>query len=106
MKTVFDSWDYKVSELPRYWCNFSIPFIDFFAWLGWATDLKTVSDEMIRKRVLRTGDGSHRYSQEELKKKTARELLDIYNANKSSSDNNNFYPKDTLWGWGEATAKN
>jgi stearoyl-CoA desaturase (delta-9 desaturase) len=27
-------WDYKVSELPRYWCNFTIPFIDFFAWLG------------------------------------------------------------------------
>lgn len=27
-------WDYKVSELPRYWCNYTLPFIDFFAWLG------------------------------------------------------------------------
>lgn len=27
--------------------------------IGWATDLKTVSPEMIRKRALRTGDGSH-----------------------------------------------
>lgn len=55
-------WDYKVSELPKYYCNFTIPFIDLFAWLGWATDLKTVSTEMIRKRVMRTGDGSHRYA--------------------------------------------
>lgn len=55
-------YDYKVSELPTYYCNFTIPFIDFFAYIGWATDLKTVSDEMIRKRVLRTGDGSHRYA--------------------------------------------
>ena len=38
-------WDYKVSELPRYWCNFSIPFLDFFAWLGWATDLKTGNEK-------------------------------------------------------------
>jgi stearoyl-CoA desaturase (Delta-9 desaturase) len=39
-------WDYKVSELPRYWCNFSIPFLDFFAWLGWATDLKTGNEKL------------------------------------------------------------
>lgn len=106
-------WDYKVSELPRYWCNFSIPFLDFFAWLGnflvveqfllfnnelylgWATDLKTVSEEMIRKRVLRTGDGSHKYSKE---KATAKELLNAYNNN---NNNEAEEPVDTLWGWGE-----
>jgi stearoyl-CoA desaturase (delta-9 desaturase) len=33
--------------------------IDFFAKIGWAYELKTVSEEMIKKRVLRTGDGSH-----------------------------------------------
>lgn len=74
-----------MSERDRYWCNFSIGFIDFFAWLGWAYDLKTgfvclmikrfeltryffllVSDEMIRKRVMRTGDGSHRYAKADL----------------------------------------
>lgn len=85
--------DYKVSELPRYWCNFSIPFLDFFAWLGWATDLKTVSDEMIRKRVLRTGDGTHRYAPKKL-----------------SDSNNNEFEKgervDTLWGWGECLILN
>jgi stearoyl-CoA desaturase (Delta-9 desaturase) len=30
-------------------------FIDFFAKIGWATDLKTVSDDLIRKRIIRTG---------------------------------------------------
>lgn len=25
------------------------------AWIGWATDLKTVSPELIKKRMLRTG---------------------------------------------------
>lgn len=82
-----------------YWCNFSIPFLDFFAWLGWATDLKTVSDEMIRKRVLRTGDGSHRYSKDELAKKTAKELVDAFNNNNNNQEEVEHV--DTLWGWGE-----
>lgn len=30
--------------------------------LGLAHDLKTVSDELIRQRCLRTGDGGHRFS--------------------------------------------
>jgi len=30
-----------------------------FSKIGWAYDLKTVSPEMIKKRVVRTGDGSH-----------------------------------------------
>lgn len=88
-------WDYKVSELPRYWCNFSIPFLDFFAWLGWATDLKTVSDEMIRKRVLRTGDGTHRYAKEKI---TAKELVDTFNNNNDGETDEHV---DTLWGWGK-----
>lgn len=52
-------WDYKTSELGKYSVNFSTAFIDFFAKIGWAYDLKTVSEEMIKKRVERTGDGSH-----------------------------------------------
>jgi stearoyl-CoA desaturase (Delta-9 desaturase) len=35
-------WDYKTSELPLYVFNFSCLVIEFFAWLGWATELKTV----------------------------------------------------------------
>jgi stearoyl-CoA desaturase (delta-9 desaturase) len=52
-------WDYKTSELGKYSVNFSAALIDFFAKIGWAYELKTVSEEMIKKRVLRTGDGSH-----------------------------------------------
>lgn len=50
---------------------------------------------MIRKRVLRTGDGSHRYS----KAKTTRELLDAYNNNSNNNDGDD-ENVDTLWGWG------
>lgn len=38
--------------------NLTTAFIDFFAKIGWAYDLKTVSAEIIQKRVERTGDGS------------------------------------------------
>lgn len=43
----------------KYSVNFTAAFIDFMAKIGWAYDLKTVSDDMIKKRVERTGDGSH-----------------------------------------------
>lgn len=38
--------------------NLTTAFIDFFAKIGWAYDLKTVSQEIIQKRVERTGDKS------------------------------------------------
>lgn len=38
--------------------NLTTAFIDFFAKIGWAYDLKTVSNEIIQKRVERTGDHS------------------------------------------------
>jgi stearoyl-CoA desaturase (delta-9 desaturase) len=52
-------WDYKTAELGNYRTNFTTAFIDFFAKIGWAYDLKTVPMSMIAKRVKRTGDGSH-----------------------------------------------
>ncbi|XP_011858434.1 PREDICTED: acyl-CoA Delta(11) desaturase-like [Vollenhovia emeryi] len=52
-------WDYKTAELGNYTFNFTTAFIDFFAKIGWAYDLKSVSEDMIRKRVKKTGDGSH-----------------------------------------------
>ncbi|XP_061706552.1 acyl-CoA Delta-9 desaturase-like [Cydia pomonella] len=52
-------WDYKAAELGSSIYNLSTMFIDFFAKIGWAYDMKTVSDELIQKRVERTGDGSH-----------------------------------------------
>ncbi|XP_065209499.1 acyl-CoA Delta-9 desaturase-like [Planococcus citri] len=52
-------WDYKTAELGDYSLNPTTAFIDFFTKIGWAYDLKTVSAEMVKKRVERTGDGSH-----------------------------------------------
>jgi len=52
-------WDYKTAELGNYRMNFTTAFIDFFAKIGWAYDLKSVSSEIIEKRVKRTGDGTH-----------------------------------------------
>lgn len=52
-------WDYKTAELGNYRANFTTAFIDFFARIGWAYDLKTVPMSMVKRRVERTGDGSH-----------------------------------------------
>lgn len=52
-------WDYKTAELGDYHLNYTTAFIDFFAKIGWAYDLKSVSTEIIKKRVERTGDGTH-----------------------------------------------
>lgn len=52
-------WDYKTSELRKLPFNFTLRFIHFFAQIGWAYELKTVSDEMVERRVRRTGDGTH-----------------------------------------------
>lgn len=52
-------WDYKAGELGNTICNFTSIFIDFFSKIGWAYDLKAVSEEIIVKRAARTGDGTH-----------------------------------------------
>ncbi|CAG9113322.1 unnamed protein product [Plutella xylostella] len=52
-------WDYKTAELGHYSLNLSKLFIDTMSLLGMAYDLKTVSRDVIEKRVKRTGDGSH-----------------------------------------------
>ncbi|XP_020298079.1 acyl-CoA Delta(11) desaturase-like isoform X2 [Pseudomyrmex gracilis] len=46
-------WDYKAAELGNYSLNITTAFIDFFALLGWAYDLKTASPDIVKKRVLR-----------------------------------------------------
>lgn len=52
-------WDYKTGELGNYNNDMATLFIDCMAKIGWAYDLKTVSLEMIKRRAIRTGDGSH-----------------------------------------------
>ena len=73
-------WDYKSSELGNYKTNTPTAFIDFFAWLGLAYDLKTVPISMINKRAARTGDGSRKSKFVE-------------------SDNQNEHGDDNVWGW-------
>ncbi|XP_034827051.2 acyl-CoA Delta-9 desaturase-like [Maniola hyperantus] len=53
-------WDYKAAELGNYSANFTTFFIDRMAKIGWAYDLRTVTPELIKKRVERTGDGTHK----------------------------------------------
>lgn len=52
-------WDYKTSEWGACELNFTTYFINWCAKLGLAYDMKSVSKEIIDKRVERTGDGSH-----------------------------------------------
>lgn len=70
-------------------------FIDLFAWIGWATDLKTASDEMVRKRVLRTGDGTHPYCVE-ASKMTKKFGIDSNNNGVEGNEGSEVY-----WGLGK-----
>ncbi|XP_063362772.1 acyl-CoA Delta-9 desaturase [Cydia amplana] len=49
-------WDYRTSELGR--INISTGFIDAFAKIGWAYNLKTATKAMIISRAKRSGDGT------------------------------------------------
>ncbi|XP_050346626.1 acyl-CoA Delta-9 desaturase [Nymphalis io] len=49
-------WDYRTSELGK--LNLSTKFIDVFAKIGWAYDLKAATSSMILNRAKRSGDGS------------------------------------------------
>lgn len=51
-------WDYKAAEFGNYRTNLTTAFIDFFARIGWAYNMKTVPTEAVKKRAERTGDGS------------------------------------------------
>ncbi|CAG9113394.1 unnamed protein product [Plutella xylostella] len=74
-------WDYKAAELGNYSTNLSTAVIDIAAKYGWAYDLKTVSEDMIRRRVNRTGDGSHPTSRQD-----------------PPSDGHH-HPDNPIWGW-------
>ncbi|KAI5631259.1 fatty acid desaturase domain-containing protein [Phthorimaea operculella] len=51
-------WDYKTAELSDRF-NVSADIIKFLEKIGLAYDLKTASPELVRKRIMRTGDGTH-----------------------------------------------
>ncbi|KAH0568534.1 acyl-CoA Delta-9 desaturase-like [Cotesia glomerata] len=52
-------WDYKTSEFKSVFFNATTCWIDMFAQIGWAYDLRTVSLEHIKRTVQRRGDGTH-----------------------------------------------
>ncbi|XP_026757907.2 acyl-CoA Delta-9 desaturase-like [Galleria mellonella] len=51
-------WDYKAAELSMHF-NQTASIIRFMEKIGLAYDLKTASPEMVRNRIIRTGDGTH-----------------------------------------------
>lgn len=58
-------WDYRTAELGNNRLNMTTLFIDFFAAIGWAYDMKTVPEDMIRKRAERTGDNTNLWGWED-----------------------------------------
>ena len=52
-------WDYKTAEIGGNHVNLTTCFIDFCACIGWAYDLKAAPLSMVKRRVERTGDGTH-----------------------------------------------
>lgn len=86
-------WDYKAAELPAYGMNATTAFIDLMAKLGQAYDMKTVSEEMITRRALRTGDGSR------IPKEETRKLVEQY---LSTLD---YKKEDLVWGWDDKDLK-
>jgi len=82
-------WDYKTAEF-GFKYNFSTVFIHFFAMIGWAWDLKTVSHKLLVDRINRTGDGSHPFHN--------------HNNNETKDDTSVPAP-NTYWGWGDKDMK-
>ncbi|CAL8142140.1 unnamed protein product [Orchesella dallaii] len=83
-------WDYKAAEF-GYKINVSTMFIHFFAMIGWAYDLKTVSHQLLVDRINRTGDGSH-------------PLFNHAHVHDKTPINNDHKHSETslpAWGWGD-----
>jgi len=85
-------WDYKTAELGNYRYNISTAFIDFFAKIGWAYDLKTVSKETIQKRMARSGDFNVNYSDAKIE-----DLMRLSEARHEHTE-----PTELIWGWDDA----
>lgn len=90
-------WDYKTSEFSQYRTNFTTGFIDFFSKLGWAYDMKTVSEDVINKRIVRTGDVGERGI-------TARDeaIRRLLVEGHDDPNNNNYKDSQMIWGWDDA----
>lgn len=52
-------WDYKAAELGNYSFNVTTFWLDIFAKIGWAYDLKSPTKELVLQAIKKRGDGSH-----------------------------------------------
>lgn len=90
-------WDYRASEF-GYHINISTRIIDWFAKIGWAYDLKTVSKELIERRVARTGDGSRQEGRNDGK---LYENQKQENRRKNQNVHHKHCDGEEIWGWGD-----
>ncbi|KAG8228317.1 hypothetical protein J437_LFUL007035 [Ladona fulva] len=77
-------WDYRAAELGYRDASLTTQLIDFMERIGWAKDLRTASCDMVRKRTLRKGDGSHTVITESTAANKNGEILTTNNKRKSS----------------------
>lgn len=52
-------WDYKAAELGNYSVNMTTFFLDAFNKIGWAWDMKQPSKELVKRTIIKHGDGTH-----------------------------------------------
>ncbi|XP_058453624.1 acyl-CoA Delta-9 desaturase-like [Malaya genurostris] len=52
-------WDYKAAELGNYRTNITTFWLDLFAKIGWAYDLKEPSKELVQRTIDKYGDGTY-----------------------------------------------
>lgn len=90
-------WDYRTSEFSTYRTNFTTGVIDFFSKIGWAYDMKTVSEDIINKRILRTGDVPRNEKDLTDREQEIRRLL--IEGHDADPSNNNYKDKQMIWGW-------
>ncbi|KAK9504993.1 hypothetical protein O3M35_009151 [Rhynocoris fuscipes] len=84
-------WDYKTSEFSGYRSNITTAFIDLWARMGLAYQLKTTTLDMIEKRAKRSGDGS-RFP-------TKGNKDDNVDENKDSNEGHTHSHEGEVWGW-------
>lgn len=51
-------WDYRAAEIGGYLLNMTTMWLDFFARIGWAYDLKSPSKQLVKQVASSHGDGS------------------------------------------------
>lgn len=71
-------WDYRASELGTPF-NLTGTMLDLFAKYGWVYDLREATHTMVKNRVIRTGDESHKTYGTEEGRKATKTLFNVFN---------------------------